>query len=108
MESMGSVKTVLQIWKDCPNAYVAAIVTNEDSTTRAKLSHSKAEMVEAGRMTKEERRYVSKKDGTLGTKKPDHGEPPLDHPPIKKLSDPIHSVQHYKLRLLYTSHAAHE
>ena len=47
-------------------------------------------------MTKEERQYVSKKDGNLGTKKPDHGELPLDHPPIKKLSDPIHYVKNYK------------
>jgi hypothetical protein len=33
MESMGAVKTVLTIWNECSNAYVAAIVTDEDSTT---------------------------------------------------------------------------
>jgi hypothetical protein len=54
MESMGSVKTVLDIWKDCPKAYVAAILTDEDSTTGSKLSHSKLEMVAAGRMTEAE------------------------------------------------------
>jgi hypothetical protein len=55
MESMGSVKTVLDIWKDCPNGYVVAIVTDKDSTTRSKLSHSKLEMVATGRMTERER-----------------------------------------------------
>jgi hypothetical protein len=55
---MGSIKTVLDIWKDCPHAYVAAIVTDEDSTTPSKLSHFKSEMVAAGRMTEAERRYV--------------------------------------------------
>ncbi len=94
MESMGSVKTVLQIWKDCPNAYVAEIVTDEDSTTRPKLSLLKAKMVAAGRMTEEECRYVTKKDGNLGTKKrimvtssrpPTHQETVRSHPLCQKL-----------------------
>jgi hypothetical protein len=51
MDPMGSVKTVMDIWKDCPNAYIAAIVTDKDSTTRSKLSNSKSEMVAAGRIT---------------------------------------------------------
>jgi hypothetical protein len=51
---MGSVKTILEVWKNCPNAYVAAIVTNEDCTTRSKLSHSMAERV-AGLQTKDTR-----------------------------------------------------
>jgi hypothetical protein len=55
MELMGSVKTVLDIWRDCLYAYVKAIVTDEDSTTRSKLSHSRLEMVAAGRMTETER-----------------------------------------------------
>jgi hypothetical protein len=96
MESMGSVKTVLDIWKDCPNGYVVAIVTDEDSTTRSKLSHSKLEMVAAGRMTEAERRYAPEKEGNLGKIKPDLGELPLDHPFITKHSDPIHYVKNYK------------
>jgi hypothetical protein len=96
MESMGSVKTVMDIWKDCPNAYVAAIVTDEDSTTSSKLSHSKSEMVAAGRMTETERRYILEKEGNLGKMKADNVELPLDHPFITKLSDPIHYVKNYK------------
>jgi hypothetical protein len=57
MESIGSVKTILDVWKNCSNAYVAAIVTNKDSTTLSKLSDSMAERVAAGTMTEAERRY---------------------------------------------------
>ena len=96
MESMGSVKIVLDIWKDCPNAYVAAIVTDKDCTTRSKLTHSKLEMVAPGRMTEAERRYLPKKEGNLGRMKPDKGELPLDHPFITKHSDLIHYVKNYK------------
>jgi hypothetical protein len=96
MESTGSLETVLSIWKNFPEAYVCCIVTDEDSTTRAKLSHSMAELVEAGRMMEAERRYPPKISGNLGAKKSDHGELPLDHPTIQKLSDPIHFVKNYK------------
>jgi hypothetical protein len=51
MESMGSVKPVLYVWNECTNAYVAAIVTDKDSTTRAKVSHSMAKWVAARTMT---------------------------------------------------------
>jgi hypothetical protein len=93
---MGAMKTVLTIWNECSNAYVATIVTNEDSTTRAKLSHSMAERVAAGTMTKAERRYKPKKQGHLGAKKPDKGELPLEHPEIDTNLDPIHHVKNYK------------
>ena len=96
MESIGAVKIVKKIWKECPNGYVAAIVTDEDSTTRAKLSHNMAERVEAGTMTEAERRYVPKVPGNLGPKKTDHGELPLDHPEIRKLSDHNHFIKNYK------------
>ena len=69
MESMGSVKTVLDLWNNCSTAYVSAIVTDEDSTTRSKLSHSMAELVEAGKMSEPERRYKPKIAGNLGKKK---------------------------------------
>ncbi len=39
MESLGAVETVDYIWTNCDDAYVATIVTDEDSTTRSKLSH---------------------------------------------------------------------
>jgi hypothetical protein len=55
MELMGSMQTVMDIWNTCPDAYVAAIVTDEDATTRSKLSHSMSELVAAGRMTEAER-----------------------------------------------------
>jgi hypothetical protein len=58
---MGSVQTVMDIWYNCPDAYVAAIVTDEDATTRSKLSHSMSELVAAGRMTEAERRYLPEK-----------------------------------------------
>jgi hypothetical protein len=96
MESMGSVKTVLDIWNTCPDAYVSAIVTDEDATTRSKLSHSMAELVAAGRMTEAERRYRPEKEGNLGGKKPDSGVLPLEHPEIIKQSDPGHYVKNYK------------
>jgi hypothetical protein len=41
MESIGAVETVLKIWNDRNDAYVAQVVTDEDSTTRSKLSHLK-------------------------------------------------------------------
>jgi hypothetical protein len=48
---MGSVQTVMDIWNNCPHAYGASIVTDEDATTRSKLSHSMSELVAAaGRM----------------------------------------------------------
>ena len=65
MEPMGSVKTVLDIWKDYPNAYVVAIVTEEDSTTRCSLSHSKSEMVAAGRMTEADADTLQRKKEIL-------------------------------------------
>jgi hypothetical protein len=96
MESIGAVKIGKKIWNECSIGYVAAIVTNKDSTTRAKLSHNMAERVEAGTMTEAERRYVPKLPGNLGPKKTDHGEPPLDHPEIQKLSDCNHFIKNYK------------
>jgi hypothetical protein len=96
MESIGAVETILTIWKDCPNAYVAHIVTDEDSTTRSKLSHSKTELMAAGRMMEAERRYPPKKPGPLGPKQPDNRELSLDHLPMEKLSNPIHYIKNYK------------
>jgi hypothetical protein len=96
MESIGAVETVTTIWKEYPDAYVAAIVTDEDATTRSKLSHSKAELLAAGRITEAECRKPPKKPGNLGAKQSDFGELPLEHPKIVKLSDPIHYVKSYK------------
>jgi hypothetical protein len=93
-------------WENCPNAYVAAIVTDEDATTLSKLSHSKSEMVVASRMMEAERRYTPENESNLGAKKPDHGELPLDHPFITKLSDPIHYVKNYKCELYQLVHLA--
>jgi hypothetical protein len=49
LESIGAVETVLEIWTNCDNAYVSTIVTDEDSTTRSRLSHSMADLVNAGK-----------------------------------------------------------
>jgi hypothetical protein len=49
MESLGSVETVLGIWKKFPNAYVKCIVTNEDATMRSKLSNSLTELFDTGK-----------------------------------------------------------
>jgi hypothetical protein len=106
MESMGSVKTVMNICKDYPNAYMAAIVTDEDTTTLFKLSHSKSEMAAAGRMTEAERRYDPEIEGNLGKMKPNHGILPLPHPFITKLSNPIHYVKNYKSELFQLVHLA--
>jgi hypothetical protein len=54
MELMGSVKIILTIWRECTDAYIAAIVTDEDATTRSKLSHSMAKCVAAGTMMEAE------------------------------------------------------
>jgi hypothetical protein len=96
MESMGPVQTVMDIWNNCPDAYVAAIVTDEDATTRSKLSHSMSELVAAGRMTEAERPYLPEKVGNRGGKRPNSGVLPLEHPYIIKHSDPIHYIQNYK------------
>jgi hypothetical protein len=96
MESIGAVETVTTIWKECPDAYVAAIVTDEDTTTRSKLSHSKVELLAAGRITEAERRKPPKKPGKLRAKQSDFGELPLEHPDIVKLFEPIHYVKNYK------------
>jgi hypothetical protein len=90
LESMGSMKTILDIWKKYSNAYVAAIVTGEDSTTRSKLSHSMAGRVAAGTMTEAEGRYKPKTPGRLGFKKNDKGELPIQHPVFVKYSDINH------------------
>jgi hypothetical protein len=42
---------------------------------------------------------MNKDPGCLGAKKPDHGELPIDHPAIDKLSDPIHYIENYKSEL---------
>jgi hypothetical protein len=99
MESNGSVDQVLEIWETCPNAYCSMIITDEDATTRSKLSHCMAELVANNRMTEAERRNKPLKEGNLGTKKGDHGVLPLDHPEIEKLSDPIHFIKNYKSEL---------
>jgi hypothetical protein len=54
MESMGPVRTVMDIWDNCPDAYVAAIVTDKDATTHSKVLHSMSEMVTAGILTEAE------------------------------------------------------
>jgi hypothetical protein len=99
MESLGAVVTVLDIWETCPNAYVATVVTEEESTTRLKLSHSMADLVLSGRMTEAKRRYAPRKEGRLGAKKDDHDLLPLVHPNTEKLSDRIHYVKNYKSEL---------
>jgi hypothetical protein len=96
MESMGSVKTILDIWKNCSNAQVAAIVTDEDSTTRSKLSHSMAECVAAGTMIEAEPRYKPKTPRRLGLKKNYKGELPIEHPEIVKHSDVTYFTKNYK------------
>jgi hypothetical protein len=90
MESMGSVKTILDVWKHCSNAYAAAILTNEDSTTCSKLSQNMAKRVAAGTMTEADRCYKPKTLGRLGFKKNVKGELPLEHPEIVKLSHVNH------------------
>jgi hypothetical protein len=93
---MGSVKTILDIWKNCSNAYVAAIVTDEDLTTRSKLSHSMAERVAAGTTTEAKRRYKPKTPGCLGSKKNDKGELSIQHPVMVKYSDINHFTKNYQ------------
>jgi hypothetical protein len=46
MEALGSVQTVMNLWNNFSNLYCGAIVTDEDGTTRSKLSHSMQEMLE--------------------------------------------------------------
>ena len=53
----------------------------------------------AGKMTEAEQCYRPKIPGNLGAKKDDHGELPIDHPTIDKLSDPIHFIKNYKSEL---------
>ena len=47
MEALGSVQTVLNLWNNFSNLYCGAIVTDEDGTTRSKLSHSMQEQLDA-------------------------------------------------------------
>jgi hypothetical protein len=96
MESMGFRENSTGYLERFSKRLFVAIVTDEDSTTRSKLSHSKLEMVAAGRMTEVERRYAPEKEGNLGKIKPGLGELPLDHPFIMKHSDLIHYVKNYK------------
>jgi hypothetical protein len=79
MESMGSILAVMDIWENCPNTYVAAIVTDE---------------------------YAPEKEGNLEAKKPNHGELPLDHPFITKLSGQIHYVKKCMSELYQLVHHA--
>ena len=106
MEALGAVETVLDIWQNCTNAYVATIVTDEDTTTRSKLSHSMADLVAAGRLSEADRRYKPKVEGNLGSKKDDFGMLPLLHPEIEKQSDPGHYVKNYQGELYVWVHAA--
>jgi hypothetical protein len=85
---------------------VAAIVTYEDATTCSKLSHFKSEMVAAGRITEAECQYAPEKEGNLGAKKPHHGELPLDHPCITKLSGHIHYMRNFKSEFYQLVHLA--
>jgi hypothetical protein len=106
MEALGAEETILDIWINCSNAYVAAIVTNEDSSTRSKLSHSMADLVAAGKMAEADRRYKPKAEGRLGSKKDGHGMLPLEHPEPNKLSDPGHFVKNYNGELYVWAGAA--
>jgi hypothetical protein len=95
-EPTGLVQKMMDIWNNCPDAYVSAIVIDEDATTCSKLSHSMSELVAAGRMTEAERQYHPEKVGNLGGKRPRSGVLPLEHPYIVKHSDPIHYIKNYK------------
>jgi hypothetical protein len=106
MEATDAVATVLDIWINCSNAYVAAIVTKEDSSTRSKLSHSMADLVAAGKMAEADRRYKPKVEGRVGSKKDDHGMLPLEHPEPDKLSEPGHFVKNYNGELYVWAGAA--
>jgi hypothetical protein len=97
METIGAVRTVFEMWNKKPTCDMSTVVTDEDGPTRAKLSHSMADLVATNCMTKAKCRYKPKKVGCLGSKKDNVGMLPLDHPEIKKLSDPIdYYVKNYK------------
>jgi hypothetical protein len=58
-----------------------------------------AECVVTGTMREVEQICEWKTPPYLGAKKPDHGELPLDHIAINKLSNPIHYIKNYKREL---------
>ena len=99
MEALGSVQTVLNLWNNFSNLYCGAIVTDEDGTTRSKLSHSMQEQLDAKLISEEDRRYPPTKEGCLGAKKSDLWVLPLEHPKMDHLSDPLHYVKSYKTEL---------
>jgi hypothetical protein len=67
MEALGALESVLDIWENCPNAYVATIVTGQDTTTRSKLWHLMADLLLAGKVTEADCRYKPKVEGRLGS-----------------------------------------
>jgi hypothetical protein len=89
MEATGAARLVKRLSTD-GIVYIGEYVSDDDSSSRAMLTHSYKDSIEAGLMASEDRpRYKH------GGKKPDNGRLPINHPPITFLADKGHRVRGY-------------
>jgi hypothetical protein len=91
MESIGSSKIVHRIFNNY-DAYVYEYVGNDDSSTKKVLRHSWADE-KAARIIDDVPRNKN------GTKKPDNGLLPIEHPSIIWLADKGHRVRQFATKL---------
>ena len=89
MEATGAARLVKRLFEE-GNVYVGEYVSDDDSSSRAILTHSTADLIEAGTLSEEDwPRYLN------GGKKPDNGQLPINHPEISFLADKGHRVRGY-------------
>jgi hypothetical protein len=86
----GAVSLVVNLFSD-ETVFIGDFFSDDDASARVVL-HSVEDLIEAGKMKKEEwPRY----NGKGAAKKPDNGKLPINHPLINFLADKGHRVQGY-------------
>jgi hypothetical protein len=93
MEAVGALRNVRKIWER-GDSYVGTYVMDDDSTTRAVLSHPYKEMLHLGRITADQVPSRIKK-----SPKSDNGQLWLDHPEILPLADKNHRGKNFAKKI---------
>jgi hypothetical protein len=88
MEATGAIRNVIRL--NNQSVFLKTYVMDDDSSTKAILRHSWQELIDAGKMTKDDWPRTP-----AGRKKKDNGQLPLSHPKIEFLADKNHRVRTY-------------
>jgi hypothetical protein len=88
MEATGAIQNVIRL--NNQSVFLRTYVTYDDSSTKAILRHLWQELIDAGKMTKDDWPRTAG-----GRKKKDNGQLPLSHPKIEFLADKNHRIRTY-------------